>query len=400
MATKMTFTDSAISRIKPGAKAEYFSDKTYRGLRLHVSPGGAKTWYASKWDGTAQKSRQVKIGQFPHMKRDEAWVITTRLKSQIDAGEFDPKRPVDDAPLPTLREALEEYLVHRMSDRASGKDPMLPETADEYRRSFNMHLDTWADMRIDGLPTRSINRHLNQLQKRTPHAAFRAHAVIGATLRHARRDHAVDLTIPSLTDVTKQPTREFDRDVPWADRWAEIEAIENPIRRACWKLRWLTGTRENVLRALTWDDVDLGAGTVTYRRVKRDQKGRTIALADVAVDLFRELHEMTGGHGWVFPSPRSGVHIDRLRSKEAPLTAPGDLRHLWNDAAFSCGLPYHIQRWLNQQNLKSNEIAMLGHYGQPDIESQRIGANKVAAYIMSKTQSGSNSVIELERSAS
>ncbi len=66
MATKMTFTDSAIQRIKHTDKAEWYSDKTYRGLRLCVT-SGSKTWYASKWDGAAQKSRQIKIGQFPKM---------------------------------------------------------------------------------------------------------------------------------------------------------------------------------------------------------------------------------------------------------------------------------------------------------------------------------------------
>lgn len=34
MATTMTFTDSAIQRIKPLSKTEWYSDKTYRGLRL------------------------------------------------------------------------------------------------------------------------------------------------------------------------------------------------------------------------------------------------------------------------------------------------------------------------------------------------------------------------------
>jgi integrase len=404
MATKMTFTDSAIARIKAKANAEYYSDKTYRGLRLLVSSGGSKVWYASKWDGAAQKSRQTKVGQFPHMKRDEAWRVASELKARIDVGGFKSKAElvgvVEEMATPTLAIALEEYIEHQMGKRASGKASMQQVTADEYRRAFNLHLATWASVLIDDLPTRNINQHLNALQRMTPHAAFKAHAVVGATLRHAMRVHAIIVPIPSLTDITKQPTRDVDRDIDWADRWAEIDAIENPIRRACWKLRWITGVRENVLRALTWDDVDLAAGTVTYNRIKRDPKGRTIALSEFALSLFRELHDMTGGAGFVFPSPRGGVHIDRLRRKDAPLTAPGDLRHLWNDAAFSCNLPYHVQRWLNQQNLKDKEIAMLGHYGQPDIEAQRIAADKVAAYIMLKVGLTSNSVVALQQTAS
>ena len=43
---------------------------------------------------------------------------------------------------------------------------------------------------------------------------------------------------------------------------------------------------------------------------------------------------------------------------------------------------------------------MLGHYGQPDIEAQRIAADKVAAYIMLKVGLTSNSVVALQQTAS
>ena len=217
MATTMTFTDSAIQRIKPLSKTEWYSDKTYRGLRLSVTSGGTKTWYASKWDGAAQKSRQVKIGQFPNMKRDEAWRIASEVKSEMDAGEFMSraekavKAVEEETPLPNLTDALDAYLTHQTGPRFSGKSRMQADTADEYRRTFRLHLAKWSNVQIDKLPTRNINQHLNALQKDRPHAAYRAHAVIGATLRHACKVHAVVLPIPTLTDITKQPKRDIDR---------------------------------------------------------------------------------------------------------------------------------------------------------------------------------------------
>ncbi len=123
MATTMTFTDSAILRIKPQATTEWYSDKTYRGLRLAVTSGGTKTWYALNWDGTAQKARQVKIGHFPKMKRNETQRIAAEVKSEMDAGAFMNraekaiKATVDKTPLPTLAEALDAYLKHRMGER-------------------------------------------------------------------------------------------------------------------------------------------------------------------------------------------------------------------------------------------------------------------------------------------
>ncbi len=85
MATKMTFTDSAIQCLKHTDKADWCADKTYRGLGLCIT-AGSKTLYASKWDGAAQKSRQIKIGQFPKMKRDKAW----RIACEAEAAYTDP----------------------------------------------------------------------------------------------------------------------------------------------------------------------------------------------------------------------------------------------------------------------------------------------------------------------
>lgn len=407
MATTMTFTDSAIERIKPKETMEWYSDKTYRGLRLSVTSGGTKTWYASKWDGAAQKSRQVKIGQFPKMKRDEAWRIASEVKSEMDAGEFMSRAEkavmaiVEETPLPTLGTALDAYLTHQSGPRFSGKSRMQEETKKEYRRTFDLHLSTWEDVKIDALPTRNINQHLNALQQDHPHAAYRAHAVIGATLRHACKVHAVVLPIPTLTDITKQPTREIDRTIDWEHRWAEIQGVDNPIKRACWELRWHMGVRENVLRALTWAHVDLDAGTVTFVRIKRDERGRVIAMSDYALSVFKRLRAMHHSD-WVFPSVRrmkgKPTHLDVL--DRLPLTAPGDVRHLWNEAAMSVVIPYHLQRWLNQQNLKDKEIAMLGHYGVPDLDAQRDAANKVSAYIMSRCGVAPSSVVELRKTGS
>lgn len=403
MAT-IRFTDSAIDRLKPSPKTAWYSDKTYKGLRLCVTKQGSKTWYAERWDSAAQKSRQVKIGQFPMMKRDEAWERACEAKRAVDRGEHKTRaeKRIADAmatTTPTLREAFEAFLEHRTGNRASGKRTMRDVTVKDYRSTFDCHLATWADVPIDQLPTARINDHLNALQLRHPYRANHAHAVIGATLRFAAKKFAVAVpVIPSLLDVTAPQPREIDREIDWADRWAEIEAVANPIKRACWQLRWHMGTRENVLRELTWDRVDLDAGTVTFERLKSSDKPRTVALSDYSRSVFERLHDMRHAE-WVFPSVRriNGTlgHLDTL--DRLPLTKPGDLRHLWNEAGMSLSIPYHLLRWLNGQQLKSGEIAMLGHYGVPDLESQRVAANRISTYIISRCGSGPQTVVELRR---
>ena len=56
-----------------------------------------------------------------------------------------------------------------------------------------------------------------------------------------------------------------------------------------------------------------------------------------------------------------------------------------------------MTRWLNGQNLRSGEIAMLGHYGRvDDIEAQRIAANKISAYINSRCNPGPSNVVAFQ----
>lgn len=190
--------------------------------------------------------------------------------------------------------------------------------------------------------------------------------MIGATLRHACKVYAIVLPIPTLTDITKQPKREIDRDIDWADRWQEIKDVDNEIKRACWELRWHMGVRENVLRSLTWSHVDLDAGTVTFDRLKRDDNGRTLAISTFSLSVFQLLRALHGCN-WVFPAARriKGIlgHLDVL--DRLPLTAPGDVRHLWNEAAMSVVMPYHLQRWLIGG--WHNGLALLHRRPRPDL---------------------------------
>ena len=229
---------------------------------------------------------------------------------------------------------------------------MKPETVAKYRRAFDLHLGKWSETRIDQLPTVLINEHLNQLQRTMPHGAQYAHGVAGTIIRHAMKVHAIVLPIPSLTDPTSTAKRTVDRDLPWTDRWAEIEAVANVYMRAVWELRWHMGSRENVLRELRWSQVDLDAATVTFARLKKLERPRRGALSDYSHSVFKRLYEAKRSD-FVFWSAKA-EHVFKL--DRLPLTAPGDLRHLWTEAAMSVVTPYHLMRWLNGQNLTGDEI--------------------------------------------
>lgn len=405
---QIKFTDAAVTRL--GAdKTTWYSDPTVKGLQLCVTAGGTKTWYLNKWDAAANKVRRVKLGQWARTGRHTRWAKDQIGKAALEVAEGKARTraelDADKAALgiPTFRRALEQYITHRTTARASGKARMIETTAQDYRGAFEKHLSRWGDVHVNELPVLEINQYLNALQVEHPHAAHRAASIAGAVVRFVNRLCALTLPIPALLDNTQMKSRvatgKLDMQVAWADRWAEIEGIENEYIRLAWQITWLTGFRGRSLRTLRWDQVDLPNGVVTFDRLKRQEVPRSIVLADEVVRLFRRLHEIRlDDCNWVFPSRRivGGVrgHLDVL--DRLPLTAPGDLRHLWMTVAREVA-PRHVHRWLAMQTMTDDDLRMLGHYGEPTREEQKRAANAIVAAIFSRLGRGPATVVELQR---
>jgi integrase len=402
------FTDSTLKSLT-ASKTTWFTDPSCKGLRLCVTRGGVKTWYASKWDPTSQKTRSVKLAQWANKGAHCRWAKEQvgKITHDIASGNVFTRKEQEvveaASSIPTFRDALEQYIEHRTTARQSGRARMMESTAYDYRMSFNKHLARWADARVDALPILEINQYLNNLQIDTPNAAHLAASVAGATVRFINRLCALALPIPSLLDGTRMKSRvqtgKLDMSVPWADRKDEIDVIKNEHIRLAWMITWYTGFRGRGLRALTWDKVDLDAGTVTFDRLKRQEVKREIVIAADVVRLFKRLHEIRDEeYDWVFPSRRivDGARgqldvLDRL-----PLTAAGDLRHLWMSTAREVA-PRHVHRWLAQQTMTDSDLRMLGHYGEPSYDEQKRSAEAIAAAINSQFEITPSSVVELKR---
>ncbi len=79
--------------------------------------------------------------------------------------------------MPTFREALDQYIAHRTTARASGKARIIEATSKDYQQSFDKHLGKWEKVLVTDLPVLEINRYLNALQVAHPHAAHRAASI-------------------------------------------------------------------------------------------------------------------------------------------------------------------------------------------------------------------------------
>ncbi|WP_170430678.1 tyrosine-type recombinase/integrase [Ruegeria arenilitoris] len=403
---QIKFTDTAI-RTLAVEKTTWFSDKSCKGLRLCVTPTGTKTWYVTRWDSNAQKTRSVKLAQWAAKGAHTAWAKRQVGKASLDIQEGNVRTrneqaiAVQEAGIPTFRGALDQYIDHRTSERASGKARMLEPTAKSYRGAFENHLSKWGDVLVSELPVLEINQYLNQLQIEHPHAAQRASTIAGAVVRFVNRLCALTLPIPALLDNTQMKSRvqtgRLDMQIPWIDRKREIDAIENEHIRLCWLVTWYTGFRGRSLRSLKWDQVDRDRGLVTFKRLKRQETSRTIAIADDVVRLFDRLWEIKYPDcDYVFPSRRivgdERGHLDDL--DRMTLTAAGDLRHLWMSVAREV-CPRHVHRWLAQQTMTDDDLRMLGHYGEPSHEEQKAGADAIASGVNRQFSKTPETVVEL-----
>ncbi|PIE07822.1 MAG: hypothetical protein CSA74_05650 [Rhodobacterales bacterium] len=191
---QIKFTDTNLKTLSAD-KTIWFSDPTVKGLQLCVTAGGVKTWYVNKWDSTAQKTRRVKLGQWPPQGKHSAWAKKQVGKTahDIDEGAIKTRqeREAERAAaavtqLPTFREALELMIETRSNPQridTSGKRPMSETTIRDYRGSFNRHLATWADILVDELPVFEMATHLNALQREKREAAQRAQNVASSVIR-------------------------------------------------------------------------------------------------------------------------------------------------------------------------------------------------------------------------
>lgn len=69
---QIKFTDSTLKSLST-TKTTWFSDPSCKGLRLCVTKSGVKTWYVTKWDSAAQKTRSVKLAQWASKGAHCAW---------------------------------------------------------------------------------------------------------------------------------------------------------------------------------------------------------------------------------------------------------------------------------------------------------------------------------------
>lgn len=406
---QIKFTDTTIGNLKVDA-ITWYSDSTAKGLQLCATPAGVRTWYVVKWDPASQKTRRVKLGQWATRGMHTAWAKDQvgRVVLDVKEGRVTTKaeKVVERAGIPTLREAFDKEMGYRRTRPASLGGPIHDHTDKDYTRAFELYLEaSWGEKKMDEIDTAAVQRMLDDLVNEKPFAAQKVNVVLGITFKRAERMINARLPglPPKLEKNPKMQKRDLDTSVDWADRWSEIKQVENEHKRLLWQVRWFTGMRGEMLRGLTWAEVDLDKGTMMVGTGLKQAKGdgrRLIAMGDQVKQCFKWLAEIRFDDSpWVFQSRRiigdeRGAldALDRL-----PLTCEGDLRHLWNEATHEVETREMVLHWLCGQALAKGEQKNLGLYGVVPVERQRKVANEIASVISTRNGMTPATVIELRQ---
>ncbi|WMS42296.1 integrase arm-type DNA-binding domain-containing protein [Acuticoccus sp. MNP-M23] len=260
----------------------------------------------------------------------------------------------------TLGGALDELFAGLDADVAAGRRST--NTVTYYRWGAGILAD-WRDVplaRLSENPAEVRQRHAEVAAARGQSAA-RAAVV---TLRRAynlafrqRLDPELPAYNPAMAVRLDAPQRRSTAlDGAALPAWfAQLDRLDNPLRRAFHALTLLTGSRPGALAEARWEHIDLARRTLFIPRPKGGERrafkvplsreaSRCLILARRAGAV------LFPGSPWIFPAQSKSGHIEEWREDRNTLSHWGnDLRQSFRTFAATAGVP------------KTDSMALMNH---------------------------------------
>jgi len=279
------------------------------GLRLVVSPKGAKKWVLRfSIDG---RRREMGLGSFPDVSLGEARDAAREARKLAKSG-TDPieARKAEPQAIPTFTSCAAAYI---RAHRHGWKNP-------KHRRQWVSTLKTYArpilgDRPIDRIETEDVLRVLQPIWTTKTETAKRVQARMETIFDYAAarklrdpmnparwRGH-LDMILPKPTRVRKvahHPAMPYSEVSAFL---AELQEINASSARAL-QFMILTATRTNEVIQATWDEIDLDARiwSIPAERMKAGREHR-VPLSDAAINVLSS-QPRVAKNLFVFPGAR------------------------------------------------------------------------------------------------
>lgn len=354
---RFRFTDKNVREIKPTEKRQYFHDSVETDLLLQITPTGVKTFYLyKKIDGqpVRYKLGSTEIGV--KKARQEA----VRIRVLIMSGKNPQKVRKEFREESTLNQMFQKFMEEKKSHLSHN-------TYDEYQRMWNKDLKpVLGNKKVSAISTDTIKR-LHKKFSLKPYYANRCVMFIRGMFNFFIKDGTYKGTNPTKgVKLNKEEPR-----VRYMEH-SEVERFFNALNdtppsvsKDAIIMMLFTGARKGNVYRMKWDEIDLDAKIWRIPKTKTG-KNQTVALADSAISLLKDIQADNPDEIYVFPSEtsESGHIVDvkrvwRTLKKKANLKnfRLHDLRHTLATYMIAQGADaFMVQRALTHQSIKSTQI--------------------------------------------
>lgn len=329
MTTKLTqaTVNAARDSHPPGTQLH---DGQVSGLRLVVGKGSCSFKLVGRVNDGSKRYVSVVIGRTDEVSLKTARDEATRLRLELRRG-VDPR--VQKTAVPTVEEAMERYL--------SSRPHLSPRTVKWYRGLMAGPLKSVRKLPADKLERDQVRALHERLSKDAPVSANGAMRTLKAILNDVGRSHDIQPNVVSrAVRLNKEKSRQWaipPADLP--DAWRELDAIEDPVRRALWLTLLTTGLRSHDARSMRWDAIDAdGVLTVPCPKGGED---RAFKLP-LTRFLLQHLEALPRTSAFVFPASSKAGYVAELRRGKDFSQAPHALRHTWRSFAIEAGVDLQL----------------------------------------------------------
>lgn len=354
---RFRFTDKNVREIKPNEKRQYFHDSVETDLLLQITPTGVKTFYLyKKIDGQPVRYKLGSTEMGVKKARQEA----VRVRVQIMSGKNPQKVRKELREESTLNQMFQKFMEEKKSHLSHN-------TYDEYLRMWNKDLKpVLGNKKVSAISMDTIKR-LHKKFSLKPYYANRCVMFIRGMFNFFIKDGTYKGTNPTKgVKLNKEEPR-----VRYMEH-SEVERFFNALNdtppsvsKDAIIMMLFTGARKGNVYRMKWDEIDLDAKIWRIPKTKTG-KNQTVALADSAVSLLKDIQADNPDEIYVFPSEtsESGHIVDvkrawRTLKKKANLKnfRLHDLRHTLATYMIAQGADaFMVQRALTHQSIKSTQI--------------------------------------------
>jgi integrase len=286
------------------------------------------------------------------------------LHSELDAG-------IRTTAAYTVEKAVADWLDEGLPGRSA-------KTVEVNRDSLRPLLAVIGTIPLRDLTVQDVRTALKKMAAtHATRTVQKAHNCLTRAIRHAEGQDLVRRNVSALVDTPRGREGRPSQSLTVTQASALMEAAEDSRLRAYIVLCLLTGVRSEEARALTWDHVDMEAGTVSVWRsvrahgdTKTQRSRRTLKLPEIAVEALHEqmrrqadersnAGELWQEHGLVFTTtvgtPYESHNLRR------------DFRRVTKAAGIGV-------RWVPKE-LRTSFVSMMSYQGVPVEEIARLAGH-------------------------